>query len=189
MIVKEKGLLRLMRGAYRGSGYTMMVDTIGGDEYLCMSHFGWMVGIEMGAVPRKVLAMLVEHLGKLPRYGEAFKVQKQAVQSELFGVAREPFKDLLQCMDYWDSHKVMKRTKLEWNGCQVWQSIKDQSIVLLAPDMEDIGLYVENTHEVRLSGTQMMIQGERSFAAIAKEYVEDGEKPLLEHLTEKQWVQ
>jgi hypothetical protein len=35
----------------------------------------------------------------------------------------------------------------------------------------------------------MMIQGERSFAAVAREIVEDGEKPLLEHLKNMQWVQ
>lgn len=189
MIVKEKGLLRLMKEAYRGSGYTVMVDRVAGEDHLCVSHWGWKAGIEMTAVPRKILGLLVEHIGKLPKYGEAFKVQKAAVQTELFDVAKDPFKDLVQCMDYWESHKLMKRTRLEWNGLQVWQAVKDQSIVLMNPGLIDIADYADSAFEIKLSGTMLMIQGERSFAAVVKEFVDDGEKPLLENLTNVQWVQ
>lgn len=189
MIIKEKGLLRLMKEANRGSGYTVMVGHVSGEDHLCVSHRGWKVGIEMSAVPRKILGLMVEHIGKLPKYGEAFKVQKAAVQTELFDVAKDPFMDLLQCMDYWEHHKLMKRTRLEWNGCQIWQAPKDQSIVLMNPNLMDLAAFADSAFEVKLSGTMLMIQGERSFAAVVKEFVDDGEKPLLEHLTNMQWVQ
>ena len=182
MIIKEKGLLRLMKEAYKGSGYTVMVDRVAGEHYLFLSYWGWKAGIRMDAVPRKVLGLLAEHLGKLPLLGEAFKVQKDSVQSELFELADDPFKDLLQCIDHWEQHKIMKRTKLEWDGNQVWQSPRDQSIVLMDPELQKLAAFGDNTFDVRLEGICLMIKDDCSFAAVNKGYVSDGDKPLLEHL-------
>ena len=189
MIVKEKGLLRLMKEAYKSSGYTVMVTRIVAEDYLYMSHWGWKVGIRMDTVPRKVLGLLVEHLGKLPVNGDSFKVAKDDVQTELFAVADGPFKDLLQCIDHWESHKKMRRTSLEWAGCPVWQSPRDLSIVLMDPALGEIAEFGDASLDVRLEGTQLMIRGSRSFAAVGKGFVNDGDKPLLEHLTNVQWVQ
>ena len=188
MVIKEKGLLRLMKEAWKGSGYTVMVAD-GGDEYLYMSYWGWKVGIRMDAVPRKVLGLLAEHIGKIPVCGEAFKVQKNSVQTELVEMIGGTLQDLLQCIAYWDTHKIMKRTKLEWDGCQIWQSPRDQSIVLMDPELGGIACFSDASMDVRLEGTQLMIRGNRSFAAVGKGFVNDGDKPLLEHLTDVKWTE
>lgn len=188
MIVKEKGLLRRMKEAYKSSGYNVMVDTVDGEEYLCLQHWGWIVGIQLVNVPRKVLGLLAEHMGRLPVWGEAFKVSKNQVQKEIFDVADDPFRDLLQCMDNWENHKIIKLTKLEWNGDQVWQCPKDLSIALVDPDVAALAAF-GNNNDIRLEGINLMIKGSHSFAAVQKGYVPDGDKPLLSHLADMQWTE
>jgi hypothetical protein len=189
VIVKEKGLLRQMKEAWKGSGYTVMVDEINREDYLCISYWGWKVGIAWDTVPRKVVGLLAEHIGRLPALGEAFKVQKDEVQRELFDTAKGPFEDLWQCIEHWEHHKIMKATKLEWGGSRVWQSPRDQTIVLLDPELGGIACFSDASMDVRLEGSQLMIRGNRSFASVGKGFVNDGDKQLLEHLTNMQWVQ
>lgn len=188
MIVKEKGLLRLMKEAYKGSGYTVACDEGDYEDYLCISYWGWKVGIAWDATPRKVLGLLAEHIGRLPTLGEAFKVQKDEVQRELFETATAPFDDLRQCIEHWETHKIMKATKLEWDGARVWQSPRDKTIVLLEPSLAQLAMFGDGSLDVRLEGTQLMMQGKRSFAAVGKGFINDGDKELLEHLTEVKWT-
>lgn len=188
MIIKEKGLLRLMKEAYKGSGYTVALDEGETEDYLCISYWGWKVGIAIDAVPRKVLGLLAEHIGKIPTLGEAFKVQKDEVQRELFETAVAPFNDLRQCIEHWETHKVMKPTKLEWDGARVWQSPRDKTIVLLDPSVAQVALFNDGATDVRLEGSQLMVQGSRSYAAVGKGFVNDGDKELLQPLTEVKWT-
>lgn len=189
MVIMEKGLLRLMKQAYKRGGYNVVIDNIGAAEYLFLRYStSWMVGIRLVNVPRKVLALLVEHMGRLPACGEAFDVSKASVQKEIFDVADDPFQDLLQCMDHWEHHKIMKPTKMVWNGDQVWQSPRDQSIVLVDPDRAELAAFYGG-HDVRLEGIDLIIKGSLSFAAICKAHVSEGDKPLLEHLTNVKWVE
>ena len=120
MIVKEKGLLRLMKEAYKSSGYSVVVAEVHGDDYLYVHRFGWKVGIDLRSVPRKVLGLLAEHIGKLPVCGEAYKVTKGEVQKELFDVAGGSLKDLVQIMDNWHAHRQVKRTRIMWDDYQLW---------------------------------------------------------------------
>ena len=189
MIIKEKGLLRLMKEAYRRGGYNVLVDSVGATEYLMVRYStSWVAGIILGNAPGKVLGLLVEHMGRLPAFGEAFVVQKDSLQKELFETAVDPFKDLLQCISYWESHKIMKQTKLVWNGDQVWQSPKDMSIVLVDPERAEMADFCGG-QDVRLEGINLMIRGRQSFAAICKAHVSEADKPLLEHLTNVKWVE
>ena len=188
MVVQEKGLLRLMKEAWKGSGYTVAADEGDDEDYLCISYWGWKVGIAFDAVPRKVLGLLAEHIGKLPTIGEAFKVQKDEVQRELFETATAPFDDLRQCIEHWETHKMMKPTKLEWDGARLWQSPRDQTVVLLEPQLAQIGMFGDGSLDVCLEGTQLMLQGKRSFVAVNKAHLTDGDKALLEKLTEVKWT-
>lgn len=189
MIVKEKGLLRLMKEAYKGSGYTVTVMDIYGEEHLCMNHWGWKVAMEMDAVPRKVLGLLAEHLGMLPVAEEAFKVSKGDVQRELFDTAKQPFRELQQSMEQWETRKIMRPTKLEWDGCRVWQSPRDMSIIVMDPDLAAIGEFYSNTSDVRIDGVKLIIRGDRSFVAINRGCVSEGDEPMLEHLMDMKWAE
>lgn len=189
MVIKEKGLLRLMKEAYKRGGYNVVIAPVGATECLFVRYStSWMVGINLLNVPRKVLGLLVEHMGRLPLSGEAFEVSKASVQKEIFDVADDPFRDLLQCMDHWEHHKILKQTKLEWNGDQVWQSPKDLSIVLVDPDRAELAAFCGG-RDVRLEGIDLMIKGNQSFAAIRKAHVSESDKALLEHLTDVKWVE
>jgi len=187
MVIMEKGLLRLMKEAYKGSGYNVVVVPIDGDTYLYLSHWEWKVGIEMGNVPRKVLGLLAEHMGRLPARGEAFKVSKGSVQKEIYDMADDPLEDLLNCLDNWAAHREVKCTKLEWSGYEVWQDTTDLSIHLVDPAVASLAKYGE-IPDVRLEGVHLMIRGVNSFAAINKAYVEDADKPMMAHLAGMQWT-
>lgn len=187
MIVKEKGLLRLMKEAYKGGGYRVVVAQIEGTEYLYCQGGGWRAGMELGNVPRKVLGLLAEHMGKLPTRGEAFKVQKDTVQREIFDVADDTLMDLVKCMDHWYEHPEVKRSRLVWDGCWVWQCVKNQKVQLVDPGLAAIAEFTK-ADDVRLEGVQLMIRGTHSFAAIVKAFPDADDRAAISHLEEIAWV-
>ena len=65
MIIHEKALVQEMKQAYKGWGYTVIVRA--GDRWVFKTD-GWMVQIDgQENVPNEVLALIVLHMGELPK--------------------------------------------------------------------------------------------------------------------------
>lgn len=87
MVIDEKGLLSAMKAAFKkqSTGYKVAADDE--EEELILSAPGWTAIIARENTPRKVMGLIVEHLGDLPRDGTAFQVQDKNAQAEIFSVA------------------------------------------------------------------------------------------------------
>ena len=85
MVVNEKGLLKAMKDAYKTDGYTVAVD----EADLILKTVTWTVVLHMEEVPSKVLALITEHLRKLPDPGTAYQVKKKETQTEIFRMVKE----------------------------------------------------------------------------------------------------
>ena len=84
-MIDERSLLAAIKDAWRTGGYSVAGN--GGE--LVLQGSGWLAVLPRGIVPRKVLALLVEHLGEIPE-GAAWKVyKKQGAQAQMVDMALE----------------------------------------------------------------------------------------------------
>lgn len=72
VIIEEKGLVKAIKAAYRHSGYTVLNQ---GGEVTIYTE-GWFVRCLWTKLPRKALAIIVEHMGMIPDDGEAMAIEK-----------------------------------------------------------------------------------------------------------------
>ena len=72
MLISEAGLVRAMKGAYKGGGYTVVNN---GDSVLIFAAT-WYVECKWNLLPRKVLAIIVEHAGMIPGEDEPVRIMK-----------------------------------------------------------------------------------------------------------------
>ena len=72
MIIEEKGLVKAIKAAYRHGGYTVLNQ---GGEVTIYTE-GWFVRCLWPKLPRKALAIIVEHMGMIPDDGEAMAIEK-----------------------------------------------------------------------------------------------------------------
>lgn len=78
-MIEERSLLAAIKDAWRTGGYSV----VGNGGELVLQGSGWLAVLPRGIVPRKVLALLVEHLGEIPE-GAAWKVyKKQGAQAQM----------------------------------------------------------------------------------------------------------
>ena len=90
MVINESGLCAAMKDAFRkkSTGYKVALSQLEGETpEIVISAQDWMAIIEKEHAPRKVLALIVEHLGDLPKVGQAFHVRDDNVQTEIFSMA------------------------------------------------------------------------------------------------------
>ena len=74
-MIDERGLLSAMKSTWRSEGYTVAGYREDGERVLCIAGASWLVAIPYSAISRKVLTLLVEHLGEILD-GAAWTVQK-----------------------------------------------------------------------------------------------------------------
>lgn len=62
MLINESGLVRCIKRAYRSAGYAVVTQ----DDSMAIYTEQWYVQCKRAALPRKVLATIVEHMGMIP---------------------------------------------------------------------------------------------------------------------------
>ena len=63
MVINEKGLLRAMKEAYKSEGYEIKCKDNSGVQEIEIETTKWRVTCVLKNMPRKVLGMIVEHMG------------------------------------------------------------------------------------------------------------------------------
>lgn len=185
MVVGEKALLRAMKDAYKSEGYKVAVDDSADIENVIIDAPLWTVVIEKGTLPRKVLGLIAEHIGEIPKPGTAFQVKKKETQTEIFDITIQAVRD------YHSGElprRIVRRTNLILGGYPLWQAATDQKVVKVFPDYEDLMIW--SSHVVRLIGKDLlMIDDNVSRAYIyCQEPSSSAEQEKLEHLAKVQWV-
>ena len=131
-MVSEGGLVKAMNKAYGGTaGYT--VAMVGNLLYIQTEE--WEVLIRMEKLPRKALALIVEHIGSIPKDGEAYKCSKKGgAQLVAVRVLREQMQELME----FEPEKEIVKTNFLWEGNEVWQEADTLGIVGLRPEYTGI---------------------------------------------------
>ena len=134
MVISESGLCAAMKAAFKkkSTGYKVAAClSKDGEEEIILSAPNWIAIINRENAPRKVLALIVEHVGDLPAEGKAYQLQDTKAQTEIYSMAvpelSEPVADA-----------TVKRTQLQYMGYQIWQRTDNQNIFMISPKHEDM---------------------------------------------------
>ena len=187
MVINEKTLVREMKEAYKGWGYTVICREEESTIILCPY---WAVEINSENLPREVLSLLALHMGYLPKEGEAYKIMKAGkettVQKMLFDTALLMIRKLEQPMLHRDVAPLVdiKKTLLTFDGCNVWQKTGNNGIVLVDPEYESI---LRKKEDVVMAGDAIHKRGEVSRVWVFR--VEGSKwENQMNHLGQIPWV-
>lgn len=186
MIVNEKALVRGMKEAYKGSGYTVLVRA--NDTWVIYCGY-WAAIIDgQSNVPNEVLSLIVLHMGFLPGMETAYRVFKTdtgpAIQEEVYAVADETISKLEASRMQPDKIADIQQTKLMLRSYRVWQQEKDLKILLIDPKYESI---MDSKLGVRSSGDAIFQAGGISCVYVMRVKTE-ANNAQIEHLSQMQWV-
>ena len=177
-----------MKASYK-DGYHVAVGPLFAKEYMMIVGYGyvWAVAIERNNVPRKVLGLIAEHIGKLPQSGEAFCVKRdEEAQEEIFRVATEPLYRMTEETANFEALPLMYKTKLVFGGRNVWQHPGDEEVMLINPRYENIALCKSGA--IRKVQHCLCVQGEFSNAFIGKVLPAKDEEALVQRMNKHLWV-
>lgn len=188
MVINEKALVKELKEAYKGWGYTVMVRP--GDEWIFTTK-AWAAEIDgQGNVPNEVLSLIVLHMGYLPEPETAYRIYKTdtgpAIQEEVYSVVEATWLTLCAQRQQTTGKPVLcKQTKLRLGNCRVWQRMVDLEILLIDPTYERI---MESKKNIRVVGDAIYAEGEISCVYVMR--VQNvGEKAHLDHLAQMQWIE
>lgn len=186
MVVDEKGLMRAMNAAYKVDGYKVAVDDSADIENVIISCPLWTVVIQKSELPRKVLGLIAEHVGEIPKPGTAYQVKKKQTQTEIFSMAIQVLKDFHSDEK---ARRIIRRTSLILGGYPLWQTATDQRVVEVIPELEKIMCW--GSYVVRLIGDDLMMIDDNVSRAYIRCYPpkdDSARMAKLEHLAKIQWV-
>lgn len=138
MVINEKGLLRAMKEAYKSDGYEIECVQTGGVKEIHIETTQWYVMCILKNLPRKVLGLIVEHLGEIPELGQAVQVKKKETQTKIFTQNRDPFGGVMPD-DCINPPRAIK-TALVYRYSNIWQQRRGNKVFWVNPDLEDIML-------------------------------------------------
>ena len=183
MIINEKSLCTVMKDAFkkRSTGYKVAAQYgNGAEQEFVLVAPGWTVVLNRDNAPRKVMGLIVEHLGDLPQVDRAFHVQDEQTQTEIFDMAIPEKPELLPGVD-------VRRTQLNWCGYQIWQRTDNLEVFAVSAKLEDL---LDNFNvPVRLTVQgQLYAEGTASKLYFSPMQLMQDKMPALHHLSQMQWV-
>lgn len=190
MVIREKALVREMKEAYKGWGYTVMV--MPGDRWVFGRAECWTVAIDgQDNVPNEVLALIVLHMGKLPRPETCCRIYKgegcSMIQKEVYKVAADSFRSLERMREETDGTPVeIRRAPLLYGLRRVWQQRADKKILLIEPRFEGL-MDIGGESLVRTVGENICLEGEISSVYISRARGGANEN-LIDHLAQVSWT-
>ena len=182
MVINESGLCAAMKAAFgkKSTGYKV-ASRVNADEEveIVLSAPGWTAVMTRGNAPRKVLALIVEHMGDIPNPGEAFQIKDKQAQCTIYemSVPELPKKTAAE----------VKRTPITYKGYQIYQRTDDNSVYMVSPKVEAL---LDSTL-IPLGVTdkdRFCAAGVASTLFLSPEDVMQDETAALGHLEEFRWT-
>lgn len=173
-MINERALLSALKEEWKGAGYT--VGRTG--EELLLKGIGWTLRCTMEVLPRKVLALLVEHLGEIPGGGDCWNVSKKSgSQTAILQVADTEFQEAMGAQ----GNKAAP-TRLTFGGWRVWQEEESLRVLLMNEDLTSIVVLPKDS-EARATGRGIVKDAGPDVLQVAAE----AEPPEAEYLESVQW--
>lgn len=190
MVINDKVLVRELKEAYKGWGYTVLVTE--DDQWVFRSADAWLVEIDgQDNVPNEVLALIVLHMGHLPKEETCHRIYKgekcSCIQKEVYSAGEETWRSFRKMRSETDVVPVeVRRTALVYGRRRVWQERESQQIMLIDPRFEGL-MEVGAESLIRRVGENICLEGEISEVYISQAR---GGAPedMLEHLAQYKWA-
>ena len=173
-MIDERSLLAAIKDAWRTGGYSV----VGNGGELVLQGSGWLAVLPRGIVPRKVLALLVEHLGEIPE-GAAWKVyKKQAAQAQMVDMALEAVDTIRRELESEPNPREAHRTAMTWKNWEVWQT-EDLKVATFDPSLVAMGV-----GDAMAYGQRLVWDDEGGLLVVAprRDDIEDALRQRLEQL-------
>jgi len=161
MVIKESGLVKAMKKEYERYGYKLAADGDGDLGRIIITGNGWAVISTREYLPRKALGLIAEHLGDVPKSGEAYQVRKK----ETNAIIRDIALGGVPKVDQEPQWKMLK-TDLTMAGLNLWQRSADNKIVRVDPDLENI--MDGNGREIVMAGNGTIVVA----GAVSRVYIQ-----------------
>lgn len=173
-MIKERALLSALKNDWKGAGYTVGRTK----DRLLLGGNGWTLGCAMEVLPRKVLALLVEHLGEIPKADDCWTVSKAAgSQTAILKVADKEFLDSLDARG-----EEAAQTRLTFGGWRVWQELGSLKVLLMDEDLTSIVVLPKDGAAESFGDGLIKDAGPDVLVVISK-----GMPPEAEYLQAVQW--
>lgn len=188
MVVNEKVLVREMKDAFKGWGYSVL--RLPGDKWVIKSQDNWTVYIDgQNNVPNEVLALIVLHMGELPGSEHCYRIYKMeksvCVQRVEYRMAAEDWAAWEKMREETDPKEV-RRTSLVYGRRRVWQQLESGQILLIDPRFEGL-MDIGGDSQIITVGQNIYLEGEISCVYISRARGGANED-LLEHLAQVKWT-
>lgn len=183
MVINESGLRAAMADAFRkkSTGYKVALRQLEGKEpEIVLSAQDWTVLLARKNAPRKVLALIVEHLGDLPRPEEAFHVKDGSVQTEIYNMA-------VPAQEKPNANVIIRRTKIAYMGYTVYQNENDGAVYMIPQKLES--LLGSGLLPLSLANDGKLFTAGRASQVYIKPYVPmKGDVQALQDLAKHKWI-
>lgn len=173
-MIDERGLLAAIKDAWRTGGYSV----VGNGSELVLQGCGWLAVLPRGIVPRKVLALLVEHLGEIPE-GTAWTVyKKRGAQAQMVDMALEAVDTIRRELEGEPNPREAHRTAMTWKNWEIWQT-EDLKVATFDPALAAMGV-----GDAMAYGRRLVWDDEGGLLVVAprRDDIEDALRQRLEQL-------
>ena len=173
-MIDERSLLAAIKDAWRTGGYSV----VGNGGELVLRGQGWLAVLPRGIAPRKVLALLVEHLGEILE-GAAWKVyKKQGAQAQMVDMALEAVDTIRRELESEPNPQEAHRTAMTWKNWEVWQT-EDLKVATFDPNLVAMGV-----GDAMAYGQRLVWDDEGGLLVVAprRDDIEDALRQRLEQL-------
>ena len=146
-------------------------------SWCCRAADGWRC-CPAALSPRKVLALLVEHLGEIPE-GTAWKVyKKQGAQAQMVDMALEAVDTIRRELESEPNPREAHRTAMTWKNWEVWQT-EGLKVATFDP-----GLVAMGVGDAMAYGQRLVWDDEGGLLVVAprRDDIEDALRQRLEQL-------
>lgn len=184
MTIYDKGLLRAMKAAFRDNGYDLAMTENG----LLIQTGDWGVLIRKDMVPSSIKSLIVLHSGDMPRMNSAIHVHKAECNDMILETAMGTMDDLANQYTAKGGFAI-KPTRLTLDSKRVWQLAEKLDVRLVDMDNQQILMttYGEKV-DARLLGNAIYSRLPYGSLFIRTETPVSEDKPLLQHLSQMQWI-
>lgn len=183
MVINESGLRAAMQSAFKkkSTGYKVALRHLTGeDPQIVLSTSDWTVILNRENAPRKVLSQIVEHLGDLPSAGQAFHVQDNNAQAEIYKMAVPGQEELLDGVS-------VKRTQIAYMGHTIYQREDNCDVYMVPTKLED--LLDSKLLPLRMTAdSTLYLEGIASQVYIKPYEPMQGDSKALQHFAKFRWI-
>ena len=168
-----------MKEAYKVDGYEIKCKDNSGIKEIHLETTTWRVTCVLKNLPRKVLGLIVEHLGEIPEAGQAVQVKKGEPQTKIFTEDAEAFCGLTPEDSI--NPTVAHKTAIVYRYGNIWQQARGNKVFWITPELEEIMLM--NRPVMFLGEKVLSISGTVSGVAIKPSTPQKAEdKRMLDYL-------